>query len=56
MPTDPPVSSPPPTPRPAMPSAPDARDRLNQLAASLAQSRDAALLKEYLRLRSVTRF
>jgi len=36
--------------------SPDARDRLNQLANALAQSRNAQLLREYLRLRSSLRF
>lgn len=50
------VSSPPPSARPTQSSAPDARDRLNQLAHTLSTARDVHLLREYLRLRSAVRF
>lgn len=49
------ITSPPPTERPAEDRTSDARDRLNQLADALARSRDAQLLREFLRLRSALR-
>ena len=49
------IPSPPPSQRPPVSRALDARDRLNQLADALLRSRDARLLSEFLRLRGVMR-
>jgi len=46
------VSSPPPLLRVPEPVAPDARDRLHQLAALLLRTHNAQLLREFLLLRS----
>ncbi|HEX8342778.1 MAG TPA: hypothetical protein VF624_17880 [Tepidisphaeraceae bacterium] len=46
------ISSPPPAGRPATPPAPDARERLHLLAATLTGRCDARLLRDYLRLRA----
>ncbi len=48
----PPLSSPPPTPRSSPEPPLQARDRLILLASLLSESRDAQVLRDYLRLRA----